>query len=149
MINTLFPGRPDYTGPTAGWFGLLHHDVLWEKSHDVRERVRYVERNKAENEVGVRLHNMIYLEEDETVAKLDPLWTDYRTKRNAIYDDYKAARNAIYGDVMAALVDYAAACARLNADSDAKRAPLDAEILAYIRTHIPDCAWNGTELVFP
>lgn len=30
----------------------------------------------------------------------------------------------------------------------ATRAALDAEILAYIKTHIPDCAWNGTTLVF-
>lgn len=30
----------------------------------------------------------------------------------------------------------------------AKRDQLNAEILAYIRTHIPDCAWNGKTLVF-
>ena len=23
--NLLFPGLPDYQGPTSGWFSLLHH----------------------------------------------------------------------------------------------------------------------------
>ena len=40
--NTLFPGRPDYTGPTIGWFGLLHHDTIFEQSHNVNERIEYV-----------------------------------------------------------------------------------------------------------
>ena len=31
----------------------------------------------------------------------------------------------------------------------AKCAPFYAEILAYIKTEIPDCAWNGKTLVFP
>jgi hypothetical protein len=37
----------------------------------------------------------------------------------------------------------------LYADYKAKLATLDADILAFIRQHIPDCAWNGQELVFP
>ena len=97
-VNVLFPGRPDYTGPTTGIFGLLHHEELAESSHDVMERVAYVKANKPANEVAIRLHNMIYL-----------------------------------GDCPAAH----------------RRAPLYAEIVAYIKTHIPDCAWNGKELVFP
>ncbi len=32
------------------------------------------------------------------------------------------------------------------ADYWAKRAPLDAEVLAYIRSAMPDCAWNGQKL---
>lgn len=97
MFNALFPGRPGYTGPTSGDFGLLHHDVLAESSHDVIERVTYVRREKPANEVAIRLHNMIFL-----------------------------------GGCPAA----------------AERAALYAEILAYIKTHIPDCAWNGKELAF-
>ena len=100
MENKLFPGRDNYTGPTKGWFGLLHHEQMVEESHDVMERVAYVKREKPPNEVAIRLHNMMYLGE--------------------IFADYYA-----------------------------KRATLYAEILAYIRTHIPDCAWNGKELVFP
>ena len=88
--NTLFPGRPDYTGPTTGCFGLLHHDVLFEWSHDVRERVHYVRNYKPKVEQAIRLWNMIYLD-----VHLKPL------------------------------------------------------ILAYIHKHIPDCPWDGIELVFP
>ena len=102
VTNDKFPGRPDYVGPTTGWFGLLHHDRLFEESHDVMERVDHVGREKGrekpKGEIAIRLHNMIYL-----------------------------------GAV---------------ADTFAKRALLDAEIFAYISTNIPDCAWNGTELVF-
>ena len=119
MPNTLFPGRPDYTGPVTGLFGLLHHDTLTESSHDVMERVSYVKEHKSRHEVEIRLHNMIYLGNCPAAAKRDSLDADYEAK-----------------------------CAPLNADYQAKCAPLDAEILAYIKTHIPDCVWNGHELVF-
>lgn len=130
MTNTMFPGRPDYVGPTEGVFGLLHHEVLWETSHDVRERVAYVKDNKPPHEVAVRLHNMIYLGGCEGAAKLDPLDADYKAKSDTLYADYKAK------------------CDPLYADYKAKRDTLDAEILLYIRTHIPDCAWDGKTLVF-
>ena len=98
VTNDKFPGRPDYVGPTTGWFGLLHHDKLFEQSDNVMERVDYVRREKPKGEIAIRLHNMIFL-----------------------------------GAV---------------ADVCAKRDTLDAEIFAYISTNTPDCAWNGTELVF-
>jgi hypothetical protein len=44
--------------------------------------------------------------------------------------------------------DYDAKRAPLRADYEAKIAPLRAAILAYIKKHIPDCAWNGKELDF-
>jgi hypothetical protein len=121
-MNKLFPGRPNYAGPTTGWFGLLHHAVPLEHSHNVIERVGYVQNNKPEGEIAIRLWNMIYLDPAAVpaVAKCAPLNDDYEAK-----------------------------CAPLNDDYEAKCAPLDAEILAYIKKHIPDCAWNGTELVFP
>jgi len=113
--NTLFPGRPNYTGPTTGWFGLLHHVILCEQSHNVMERVAYVKRKKPVTEIAIRLHNMIYLGDCETVAKCDALDAEYQAKRDA-----------------------------LDAGYQAKRAPLYDEILAYIRQHIPDCAWDET-----
>ena len=122
--NTLFPGRPDYIGPKSGTFGLLHHEVLCESSHDVMERVDYIKKHKPKNEVAVRLHNLIYLGGCEAA-------TDYEAKRGPLYADYEAKCDALY------------------ADYDAKRAPLYAEILAYIKSNIPDCAWNGKTLVFP
>ena len=118
--NTLFPGRYNYTGPTKGWFGFLHHDQLCEESHDVNKRIDYVKREKPKNEVTIRLHNMIYLGGCEATAKLAPLDAAYEAK-----------------------------LAPLDADYAAKRAPLNAEILAYIKSNIPDCAWNGKTLVFP
>lgn len=81
MINTMFPGRPGYAGPITGMFGLLHHEVLCEPSHDVMERVRYVQENKPKHEVAIRLHNMIYLGDCAAAHKRAPLDADYEAKR--------------------------------------------------------------------
>ena len=162
--NTLFPGRPDYVGPTKGWFGLLHHDRLYEESHDVMERVAYVRANKPPTEVAVRLHNMIYLGDCPAVdkrealdaeylakmealdaeypAKLDALSAEYRAKMEALYAEYRAKREALYAE-------YWAKRKPLYAEYEAKREALDAEILAYIRAAMPDCAWDGKALAFP
>ena len=129
--NTLFPGRYNYTGPTKGWFGFLHHEQLCEESHDVNERIGYVKRQKPKNEVAIRLHNMIYLGGCEAMAKLAPLYADYWAACAPLYADYEAKRAQLYADYWA------------------KRAPLDADILAYIKLNIPDCAWNGKTLIFP
>ena len=119
--NLLFPGRPSYVGPTEGTFGLLHHDQLYEPSQNVMKRVAYVRENKPTREVAIRLHNMIYLN------------ADYEAKRAPLYADYEAKRAPLY------------------ADYEAKLASLDAKILAYIRKHIPDCAWDAKrkKLQFP
>ena len=141
--NKLFPGRPNYTGPMKGWFGLLHHSVLCEESHNVMERVEYVKNNKPEGEIAIRLHNMIYIDPVlcDAPAKLAPLYADYKAKRDALYADYKAKRAPLDAD-------YWAKRAPLDDDYWAKRDALDAEILSYIKKHIPDCAWNGEELDF-
>lgn len=151
-MNTLFPGRPDYTGPTEGWFGLLHHNLMYEYSHNVMERVRYVQRKKPKHEIAVRLHNMIYLGPElgtkctvlkaDYEAKLKLLDDDYLTTRKPLNDDYDAKRKPLDDDYWTKLK-------LLNEDFWAKRKLLDVEILAYIKHHIPDCAWNGTELAFP
>ena len=129
--NTLFPGRPNYTGPTKGWIGFLHHEQLCEQSHDVNERIHYVKREKPKNEVAIRLHNMIYLGGCEATTKLDTRYTDYLASHDALYTTYEAKHDARY------------------AAYTVKRDALDAEILAYIKSNIPDCAWNGKKLVFP
>lgn len=95
--NTMFPGRPNYTGPISGVFGFVHHQQLCEPSHDIMERVAYIKSEKPNHEIGIRLHNLIYLG---------------------------------------------------GCEATAKRAQLDADILVYIKTYIPDCAWNGKTLVF-
>ena len=153
IINDKFPGRSDYVGPKVGWFGLLHHGILFEESHDVMERIDYVGREKPKGEIAIRLHNMIYLGAvADTCAKRAPLYADYQAKRNALDADYKAKRAPLYADYQAKCdalyADYQAKRAPLYADYEAKRDALYAEIFAYISTNIPDCAWNGTELVF-
>jgi len=164
--NTLFLGRPDYIGPVTGHFGLLHHDQLFEHSENAMERVQYVKKEKPAHEIEIRLHNMIYLDptacpavakcaplDVDYLAKLAPLDADYEAKCAPLLADYEAKRAPLRVDYLAKLapldVDYEAKRALLRADYEAKRAPLDAEILTYIRTHIPDCTWDGTQLVFP
>ena len=157
--NTLFPGRPNYTGPTKGLFGLLHHDKLCEQSYDVNVRIIYVKREKPKNEVAIRLHNMIYLGGCEAMAKLDALYADYKIKHDALYATYTVKRDALYATCTAKDATYTtkdALYTTYEAKHDAlyaaytvKRDALDAEILAYIKSNIPDCAWNGKTLVFP
>ena len=130
--NTLFPGRPDYIGPTSGTFGLLHHEVLCESSHDVMERVDYIKKHKPKNEVAVRLHNLIYLGGCEAA-------TDYKAKCAPLYADYEAKRAPLYAD-------YEAKLAPLDADYEAKRAPLDADLTALHLAEYPDTAWNGRSI---
>ena len=155
MTNTLFPGRPDYAGPKTGVFGLLHHDMLVETSHNVFERVTYIKKNKPPHEVQTRLHNMIYLGGCEAAVKCAPLYADYEAKRAPLYAEYSAKRcTPVFDEILAAIKcamlddDYRAKCIMLDADYKAKCAPLYDETLAYIKTHIPDCAWNGATLVF-
>ena len=105
--NTLFPGRPNYVGPTAGWFALLHHDTLFEQSRNVNERLDYVRHNKPKNEVALRLHNMVYL--GAVAASCEAIATDRKA-----YDEAYA--------------------------------PANDQVLTYIRSVAPDCAWNGTKL---
>ena len=54
-------------------------------------------------------------------------------------------------NMIALPVEFVTKRAALTADYYAKRAALNAEILAYIRAHIPDCAWDETKktLIFP
>ena len=150
--NTLFPGRPNYTGPTKGWFGFLHHEQLCEQSHDVNERIHYVKREKPKNEVAIRLHNMIYLGGCEATTKRDALYADYKIKRVMMDGAYMVDRDALYATYTAGDADYTTYEAKhdaLYAAYTVKRDALDAEILAYIKSNIPDCAWNGKKLVFP
>ena len=155
MPNLLFPGRPDYAGPTEGFFGLLHHDTLCEPSRNVLERVAHVRENKSSSEIPVRLHNMIYLGGCEAAIESVAYQADYEAKHAALYADYAAKHAPLYADYEAKhaplYADYEAKHAALYADYEAKHALFDIKILAYIREHIPDCAWDAKrkELQFP
>src|SRR3990167_8325103 len=113
--NKLFPGRENYVGPTIGMFAFLHHETLFEKSHNVMERVAYVQREKPKREVWIRLHNMMYLAPAlcPAIAKRAPLYADYKAKRAPLNADYGAKCDALYAD-------YEAKRAALNADYGAK-----------------------------
>jgi hypothetical protein len=177
-------------------FGLLHHEELCEQSHDVNERIAYVRKHKPENEVVIRLHNMIYLggcpaaimreaawklyEEtcaparklcdetcatawklyEKTCAPARKLYTETRGSAWKLYDETRAPAWKLYEETCAParkLCDetcatawklYEKTCATARKLCDETCATLDAEILAYIKLHIPDCAWNGKTLVF-
>ena len=139
--NKLFPGRENYTGPITGYFVLLHHDRLFEHSHNVMERVAHIKRGKPAREIATRLHNMLYLPFvtasyfADYKAKCATLYADYKARRAPLDADYKAGRAPLYAD-------YKARRAPLDADYEARCDTLDAEILTYIRSHIPDCAWD-------
>jgi len=130
--NDRFPGRPNYVGPTWGWFALLHHDELYEWSDNVRERIRYVRDNKPQREISARLSNMLYLGPlADTAAKCKDLaYECWKKIENQGDEGFCANRSAF-------LAEYANKCK-----------PLDDAILAYILSQIPDCPWNGHELVF-
>ena len=149
MTNKLFPGRPNYTGPKSGPFGLLHHRKLWEWSHDVTERVDYIRREKPENELSIRLHNMIYL--GGCPVFKGRAWADYLNTW-AAWDKAEAAWDKAWADWIkaeAAWIKAGADYLKAGADWGKAHPNADAKILAYIRKHIQDCAWDGGELVFP
>ena len=132
-MNTKFPGLPDYQGPTEGYFSLLHHEgPLVEHSHDVMERIRYIDTNKPVSEVAIRKAHIVYLDPAEVpaVLKRKPLYDDYKAKLKPLDDDYEVKRKPLYDDYKA------------------KLKPLEDEIVAYIRPLINDWRWNGERLIF-
>lgn len=122
--NVLFPARPSYLGPGKGHFGLLHHEVLFEPSHDVKERVDYVRRAKPYQEVTIRLHNMIYLG-DDLCKKIDTFFETHPQGR----ENYN--RFGFYNNIKE----------HYSSKETEKIEILREEILVYIFKHIPDCVW--------
>jgi len=68
MKNTIYPLKPNYTGPTKGWFAWLHHDTVLEWSDNVIERTDYVFKNKPKHEMKARTEHMIVIP-DEFIPK--------------------------------------------------------------------------------
>ena len=142
-VNKLFPGRDGYTGPTSGMFAFLHHEKLFEESHNVMERVAYVKRDKPKREVWIRLHNMMYLDPAlcPAINVTAPAEAEYQRVRAQAEAEYQRVRAPAYAE-----------CQRVTAQAYAEYqrvgAPAEAELLAYIKTEMLDCAWNGQTLVF-
>jgi len=151
-MNTKFPGRPDYTGPISGLFGLLHHDTLFEESNNVMRRVKYVRRTKPKTEVSIRLWNMIYLDPGEVpaIAKIAQARAEYERTITAVWAEYARIIAPVQAEriVTPARAEYARISITALEDCKRVKATARADILAYIRTQIPDCAWDGKGLVF-
>ena len=83
--NRLYPGLPAYTGPTVGYFTLLHHEgPLIEWSDNVMERVKYIEERKDANERPIRLRHIVYLPVEmipKTLQKAYAEWQKADTER--------------------------------------------------------------------
>lgn len=130
--NTLFPGRGNYTGPQTGYFGLLHHEQLYEecgRDYQVRTRVDYVAYNKPINERAVRLHNMIYLGDCPIVKLIADLKAVFLAASN--HYPYEVSRS-------------------IEQAWDSTKRHARPYILAYIRKHIPDCPWDEQQnTLFP
>jgi len=132
--NRLYPGKPDYKGPTAGHFTLLHHQgPLIERSHDVMERVGHIKGDKAESERPVRLRHIVYVPIKmipKTVRKAYAKWEKAYAEWEKAYAKWEKAD-----------AEWEKAYAKWEkADAD--------KLLAYLHKHVKDCRWNGKELVF-
>ncbi len=134
--NILYPGRPNYTGPTKGLFGFIHHDKLFEYSFDIRERVHFIWNNKPGNEIKHRLHCLVYLplrrlpkELNTAVKAVIITWEAYKTNSpsDEIWEDYYGAR-CTYGSVII---------------------KFQLELLTLITKLVPDHTWNDGKLVMP
>jgi hypothetical protein len=125
-MNTEWPGLPDYTGPKTGWFTLLHHEgPHYEFSHDVAERIDYINEHKPAHERPIRLRHIRFVSEDAP-----PALAEYERVTATALAEYERVR--------------APAWAEYERVTATARERLDAEI----RALIPDCRWNGATLVF-
>ena len=150
--NTLFPGRGGYFGPLMGVFGLLHHDLLCELSHNVNERVMYVRHEKPVHEQLIRLYNMIYLGDCAAAAVYCTVNCMYHVELQELEIERQATRQ--YGGFLSEPYFHPSIPSRdegyankLVARYRAQCAVLEPEIMMYIKTHIPNCPWNGEKLV--
>ena len=126
MPNTEWPGLPNYAGPTKGWFTLLHHEgPHFEFSHNVLERIDYIDMRKPEHEREIRLRHIRFVSVDTPQALAEykrvqaPAWAEYKRVQGQALAEYERVRGQAW-------------------------AALDAEI----NRIIPDCRWNGRALVF-
>ena len=97
-MNTRYPGKPDYTGPTEGLFTLLHHEgPLLEWSDDVMKRVKYINEQKPEYERAIRLRHIVFFPENlwgEKLQKADAEWQ----KADAEWRKAYAERHKAYAE---------------------------------------------------
>lgn len=123
--DTTHPLKPNYTGPTKGWFAWVHHGTILEWSDNIIERTDYVHKNKPEHEMGARIEHMVHVP-DRLIPKY---FKEARAKwREADAKLYEAAAKL-----------YEAAAKREEAAAKAYYSPL---ITTYLKKHTP-YAWDG------
>ena len=72
--------------PKSGWYWHLHHDVLFEFTHDIDERWDYVVSEKSDHELPTRLRLM-----RPVAGKIPVAWAKADAELNkARYEGYKA-----------------------------------------------------------
>ena len=133
-MNKLYPGKPDYTGPTKGMFTLLHHEgPLLEWSDDVMQRLKYINEQKPEHERAIRLRHIVFFPENLWGEKLRKAYAEWQKecaewrKADAEWQKAEAEWQKAYAEWQKAYAD---------------------KILAYLKQHVKDCKWDGSTLVF-
>ena len=147
-MNTRYPGKPDYTGPTKGLFTLLHHEgPLLEWSDDVMQRVKYINEQKPEHERAIRLRHIVFFPENLWGEKLQKECAKWRKadakwrKADAEWWKADAKRRKADAEWEKADDEWWKECAEWQkAEAD--------KILPYLKQHVEDCKWNGSTLVF-
>ena len=147
-MNTRYPGKPDYTGPTKGLFTLLHHEgPLLEWSDDVMKRVKYINEKKPEYERAIRLRHIVFFPENLWGEKLQKECAKWRKadakwrKADAEWWKADAKRRKADAEWEKADDEWWKECAEWQkAEAD--------KILPYLKQHVEDCKWNGSTLVF-
>jgi chromosome segregation ATPase len=147
-MNLLYPGLPDYTGPTKGWFTLLHHEgPLVEYSQDVMERIRYINREKSAAERPIRLRHIVYVPMKmipKKWQKADAKWEKADAEWQKADAEWQKA-DAEWQKTDAEWQKTDAEWQKADAECEKADAP---QILAYLKQHVTDCKWNGKELEF-
>jgi len=154
-MNTLYPGLPDYTGPTKGLFTLLHHEgPLLEWSDDVMERIKFINEKKPKHERAIRLRHIVFFPKKLWGKKLQKAYAE-RKKADAEWEKAYAEREKAYAEWEKADAKWEKAYAEWEkadaewekADAKWKKADAD-KILTYLKKHVKDCKWDGSTLVF-
>lgn len=138
--NVLFPGKPHYVGPKKGFFLLLHHELLVEYSHNVKERIEYIKTEKAPHEQSTRLRHIVRVLRVPKVLSAKMAAADRACYKFGLRQSSKGYAAA-----------YTALCKKRNVVSQAIaswRVDNEQTLTHYLKKHVRNCRWNGSELVF-
>lgn len=134
-MNTIFPGKPNYTGPNNGLFCFVHHDILYEYSYNIQERLEYIKNNKAKNEIKIRLDCIGLISTER--------FTELQEAAAELYKASSAQCSLVKGHI--AHREYIKARNKWFKFCSEWQLPIE----QYIKGLVPDAPWNGKELVFP